>query len=315
MFALRPYFILAAAALFSTTLGLSPASATEPGEGVQWAPGAGVGGLPGLAPPQGFSTYFGATYNSTSATNGSGTKGYPQVTDYATYAGLLWTPGWKLFGADYYAGVGLAVLDVTLGFGNGQSFRTDGLASPGIKPIGLSWALPNHFFLETGLSVYLPIGQYDQRSALVAGNNYWTIQPDIGLTYLNDGWNLSLHLLYDFNTENTTTHYTSGDLFTAEFTAGKSFGKWTFGGGGYYWGQVTNDHNGGVPLGSFDATVVGQHGINPNGVDWPLGPYVSYDFGSITMTLRWLQDVYTRNTTTAGIGDGSHVTLNFFVPL
>jgi len=299
----------------SLLLAAPVAHATEPGEGIQYPPGAGVGGLPGLAPPPGFATFFGGTYNTTSATNGTGTKGEPQVTNYATFAGLLFNPEIKILGADYYASAVVAILDLTIDFGPASTTtRSTGFASPGIKPIGLSWALPNNLFLETGLQIYFPIGQYDQRANLVAGDNYFTFQPDIGLTYLADGWNISGKLLYDFNTTNPATHYYSGQLFTAEFTAGKTIGKWTFGGGGYYWAQVSRDHNGGVPAGSLDAAVVGN-GINPNGVDFGLGPYVSYSFGPITMSARALFDVYTRNTTTAGIGEGAHYTLGFFVPL
>jgi hypothetical protein len=291
------------------------ALATEPGEGIQYPPGAGVGGIPGLAPPPGFSTYFGATYNTTSATNGVGTKGAPQVTNFATFAGLLWTPGWKLLGADYYAGIGAAVLDVTLDFGGGVANRTQGLTSPSIKPIGLSWKLPNDFWLETGLTVYIPVGQYDKQAAVVAGDNYWTVEPDLAVTWLSNGWNLSGKVLYDFNTENTATHYHSGDLFTAEFTAGKQVGKWNFGGGAYYWAQTQRDTNHGVPTNSLDFAVVGKNGVNPNGVDFGVGPFAAYNFEGISIQFKYLWDVYTRNTTTAGIGQGSHATVSFFVPL
>jgi hypothetical protein len=307
-------YVVAIIGALSLALAARPTHATEPGEGIQYPPGAGVGGVPGLASPPGFATFFGGTYNSTSSTNGVGTKGLPEVTNYATFAGLLYNPQLKLLGADYYASVILAVLDVTLDFGGGVANRTTGLVSPGIKPIGLSWALPNNLFFEAGLTTYIPIGQYDDRSAVVTGDNYWTFQPDFGLTYLANGWNISGKLLYDFNTVNTTTNYQSGQLLTTELTVGRTFGKWTVGGGGYYWTQTTRDHNGGVPAGSLDAAVVGN-GVNPNGVDVGVGPYVSYSLGPIVISGRILWDVYTRNTTTAGIGQGSHATLGFFLPL
>ena len=69
-----------------------------------------------------------------------------------------------------------------------------------------------------------------------------------------------------------------------------------------------------MPAGSIDAAVVGN-GINPNGVDFGLGPFINYDFGPISITAKYLVDVYTRNTTTAGIGQGSHATIGFFLPL
>ena len=45
----------------------------------------------------------------------------------------------------------------------------------------------------------------------------------------------------EFNTANTVTHYTSGDIFHADFTATKTIGKWTIGPVAYYVGQVTDD--------------------------------------------------------------------------
>ena len=35
--------------------------------------------------------------------------------------------------------------------------------------------------------------------------------------------------------------YTTGDIFHADFTATKTFGKWTLGPVAYYVGQVSND--------------------------------------------------------------------------
>jgi hypothetical protein len=295
--------------------GAHVASATEPGEGIQYAIGAGVGGVQGLAPPPGFSTFFGGTYNAANSVDGSGHQGLPKSTNYATYAGLLYNPKIKLLGADYYAEISAAVLDVTLTFGGGSSYRGTGLTSVQVKPIGLSWNLvPDHLWVETGLSAYVPVGQYSDKSELVMGNNFWTVEPDFGITYLNDGWNISGDIIYDFNTVNPTTNYTSGQTITTEFTVGKTIGKWSFGGGGYFWAQTTNDHNGGVPAGTIDAAVVGS-GINPNGQDLGIGPFVNYDFGPISLTAKYLVDVYARNTTTAGTGMGSHATIGFFLPL
>lgn len=118
--------------VLAMTLWSNLALATEPGEGIQYPPRPGVDGIPRFAPPPGFSTYFDATYDSTSATNAVGIERAPQVTNYATFAGLLWTPGFKLLGADYYAGIGAAVLDVTLDFGGGVTNPTDRLTSPKI---------------------------------------------------------------------------------------------------------------------------------------------------------------------------------------
>jgi hypothetical protein len=61
------------------------------------------------------------------------------------------------------------------------------------------------------------------------GSPYWTFEPELIVSYLKDGWNLSAALYEELNTKNSISQYTTGDIIHADFTATKTIGKWTFG--------------------------------------------------------------------------------------
>ena len=96
------------------------------------------------------------------------------------------------------------------------------------------------FFVKAGFGMYVPDGTKTGVNGLGnAGNPWWTFQPELIVSYLKDGWNLTAFTYEEFNTENTVTHYKSGDVIHAEFTAAKSIGNWTIGPVAYYVGQVS----------------------------------------------------------------------------
>src|SRR3954453_8905962 len=107
----------------------------------------------------------------------------------------------------------------------------------------LSWNLGNSgFFVKAGLGMCVPTGPQPGPSGLGnVGNPWWTFQPELVVSYLKDGWNLTANLFQEINTANSITGYRSGDVFHAEFTAPKTIGNWTFGPVAYYAGQVTDD--------------------------------------------------------------------------
>ena len=72
-------------------------------------------------------------------------------------------------------------------------------------------------------------------------NPYTTYQPELIISYLHDGWNLSAAMYEEFNTENRDTKYTTGNIFHVDITATKTLGKWTFGPVAYYVAQVTDN--------------------------------------------------------------------------
>ena len=86
------------------------------------------------------------------------------------------------------------------------------------------------FAIKTGLGIYVQDGTVQGPTGLSnVGNPWWTFQPELAISYLANGWNLTAFLYEEFNTKNSVDGYTTGDIFHADFTATKTIGKWTRG--------------------------------------------------------------------------------------
>ena len=155
--------------------------------------------------------------------------------------GFFFVPGWTFLGASYDAVV--AVPWVMASVGSPVNAQLAGMFNTYIAPVELSWKLgTSGFAVKTGLGIYLPDGTTTGPTGQgSSANPYYTFQPELILSYLKDGWNLTVALYEELNTANEITHYTTGNLFHADFTATKTIGKWTFGPVAYFYGQVTND--------------------------------------------------------------------------
>lgn len=244
----------------------------------------------GALPPAG--TYFSntMTFIDGSVVNGSGTKEPINVNALVEIPVLLYVPTMKVLGAS----VGLALVQPLVY----QSQSVNLGPQSGHQQVGafntiiggtLSWALPNDLFLSAGLSVYFDDGYYNTEHPIA--NNFYTFEPSIALSYLKNGWNLTVHSIVDANTENGTTHYQTGDIWISDFTAAKTFGKWTYGLIGYYVNQFQNDTVDGAvvtsPIGLFSAGNEQQA--------FALGPSIGYDFGPISLTAQYTRDLYAQN--------------------
>ncbi len=211
------------------------------------------------------------------------------VMNIATGNSLLWVPGLNVLGASYGAGVIqlMAVHDVdTTGIG-GQTTTATGFFNTILIPATLSWSLPGGNYIGAGFSLYLPDGTYRHDGTTTSqtsyANNFWTFEPNFAYSWLHDGWDLTVNNVLDFNTENHITQYQSGATYYADLTAVRSFGPWTLGLIGNYTKQFTPDEQ-------FDQLV-------PNSeIEHILvGPMVSYDFGKVALTARFLQSAMARN--------------------
>jgi hypothetical protein len=162
-----------------------------------------------------------------------------------------------------------------------------------IAPIQLSWMLSPGLFFSAGAGVYLPTGDYKSPSPaslqVYTGANFWTFQPELGLSYVKpgpDGHNLTLHALYNINSENTDTNYRSGDQLFLDATATKSFGGFNAGVVGFYTKQTTADANNGF-----------SYGPNPSAVTsmperLALGLTIGGRIGPAIWDLSYMKDVY-----------------------
>ncbi|MBR1177207.1 transporter [Bradyrhizobium sp. KB893862 SZCCT0404] len=267
-------------AAVAAVAGSTPAVAYEFGY-AGWAqkPGITLGGGTAADPPPGlysFNQVF--TYQANIVGPGAPNVGGVATPVHAAVeaSGLLWVPGWTFLGATYDAVIvqPWVMADV----GNPVNINPAGMHNTFIVPAELSWRLGDSgFFIKAGLGIYVPNGTISGVNGLGnIGNPWWTFQPNLVVSYLKDGWNLTANLYQEMNTRSTVTNYKTGDILHAEFTATKTIGNWTFGPVGYFAGQVTND----------SSSAFYGNAINTNRYAlWAAGGLVGYNFGPAALTV------------------------------
>nr|WP_155292741.1 transporter [Pseudomonas fluorescens] len=136
---------------------------------------------------------------------------------------------WEVFGGTYAFGFTWPQIDASI---NGQLTRSNGkiegeenLTDFGdviATPILVGWHQGN-LHINTSLSVWVPTGSYEHGRVLNTGKNYWSVSPQIGVTYLEPqtGWDFSATGIYLVNFENSATDYKSGDVLHLDLAVGK----------------------------------------------------------------------------------------------
>ncbi|MEW6639528.1 MAG: transporter [Pseudomonadota bacterium] len=294
--------LVGAAAL--TAASLTSASAYEFGS-PGWAtkPGITIGASAG-APPPGiymFNQVF--TYQADIVGPGAPNVGGNRTQVHAAVeaSGLVFVPGWTFLGATYNAVIVQPWIMADVG--SPVNAQQAGMHNTYIVPVELSWKLGDSgFFIKTGLGIYTPNGSISGPAGLNnVGNPWWTFQPELIVSYLKDGWNITAFLYEEFNTKNSKTDYQSGDVFHADFTVTKTIDKWTFGPVAYYAGQVSNDKSSAFYNGAVN---VNRYNI------WAVGGLVAYNFGPATLTVWALDEVSSRASggTPNAAGDTASIT-------
>jgi hypothetical protein len=150
---------------------------------------------------------------------------------------VLWQTGIKVLGADYAMALAQPLDYSNLKVPNDPNLSDNGhwgtfntILAPGI----LSWSLPNDFHVKTALWIVVDDassspGHPPAGGGLGSGNGFWTVQPELGVSWLHDGWNLSMDAFYSYNFKNTATQYTSGQELEVDYTVAKILGNWTLG--------------------------------------------------------------------------------------
>jgi len=223
---------------------------------------------------------------------------------------VLWSTGYKILGADYAVAAALpfdytsagANLAGSTGGGNW------GLYNALIVPGQLAWTFGD-FHVKAGLSVYLDTASStvadlvkgkNLRGGLPSGNGYTTIQPDLGFSWLKDGWNVSADLHFAVPIDSTKApgyDYESGSQFSADYTVAKTFDKWTFGLGAHHQQQVEEDVLNGVKQ------------KDSENINFGLGPIVGYQFGGVNIQATWNHYLYARHDVA-----GDFFNVRFLVP-
>jgi hypothetical protein len=229
--------LLAAAGI--AAFAFSPANAYEANY-AGWAtkPGVLIGASAGVPPPGIYMFNQVFTYETNLAGPGTKTLGLGNnngVQANVDVQGFLFVPGWTFLGATYDAVIVQPFIEDSVGFPAANmaavASQAAGVHNTYIAPVELSWKLgTSGLVVKTGLGVYVPDGTKTGPTGLFnVGNPWYTFQPELIVSYLKDGWNLSAALYEEFNTANSIDNYRTGDIFHADFTATKSFGKWTLG--------------------------------------------------------------------------------------
>jgi hypothetical protein len=277
----------------TVALSCSPGHAYEALMAVQTKPGVFIGASAGVPPPGIYMFNQEFTYQSNltgpgvaSALGGNTHVGVQAAVD---VQGFLFVPGWTFLGATYDAV--LVQPFVMANFGNPIDVQQSGVHDTYFVPGELSWKLGDSgFAIKTGLGIYAPDGTVTG----VTGNGsvgqaFWTFQPEVIVSYLKDGWNLSAAVYEEFNTRSTVSQYQSGDILHADFTATKTIGKWTFGPVAYYYGQVSDDSCTAACkyAGGTLATLANAQRFNV----WAVGGLVGYNFGPAALSVWATQEV------------------------
>jgi hypothetical protein len=111
------------------------------------------------------------------------------------------------------------------------------------------------------------------------------------VSYLNNGWNFSLNNTVDFNTKNDVTNYESGNTYYLDMTSTKKIGKITFGLIGNFLKQWEPDKVNGVTV----SAVNGFSSAGNKSEVIAVGPLLAYDFGNVSLRLRYLQPIRSEN--------------------
>ena len=299
--------LLAAASV--AAFAFSPAYATEGGNDLT-KPGAFIGSSAGVPPPgiymfnQVFTYQSNLTGPGTALINPPGTK-KTGVQGNVDVQGFLFVPGWTFLGATYDAVIVQPFISQSLG--SPINAQAAGMFNTYIVPVELSWKFgTSGFAVKTGLGIGLDDGTTTGINGLGnVANPYFTFQPELIVSYLKDGWNLSVAMYDEINTENRVTHYTTGDIFHADFTATKTIGKWTFGPVAYYYGQVTNDSCPASCIATGESTAAHAQRYNM----WAAGALLGYDFGPAAVSVWATQEVSAKasNSALPAAADGSIV--------
>jgi hypothetical protein len=291
--------LLAAAGI--AAFAFSPANAYEAGY-PGWAskPGVLIGASAGIPPPGIYMFNQVFTYQSNLVgplTNAIGTHTGVQAA--VDVQGFLFVPGWTFLGATYDAVLVqpfiMASIGGPLNLNPAYPSQIAGAHNTYIAPVELSWKLgTSGFAIKTGLGIYVPDGTVQGPTGLSnVGNPWWTFQPELAISYLANGWNLTAFLYEEFNTKNSVDGYTTGDIFHADFTATKTIGKWTLGPVAYYVGQVSNDSCAvGSLCGATPAAALAATGGNAQRFNiWAVGGLVEYNFGPASLSVWATQEI------------------------
>lgn len=295
--------IVLAAAIAGAVFAADRAFAVE-----NWVPytdGSGLGAAAGALPPPGVyfqNTYF---YAPVQYHDNNGHYTGTDVTGNVDIPVILFVPDVKILGAQYAFGIVQPFDHISQNIPGVGSYGAGGFFETVLLPVNLSWTIANDWHVSTGLGVYIPDGTFNPNKpgGALPSANVWAFEPSVGISWLHDGWNASAKFLIDFDGKDQETGYTSGNVFSTDFSLTKTIGKWTLGAGGYLRYQFTDDLQNGIKV-APDGNRAEEFGV---------GPIIGYDFGSFQFDAYYERALYWKNEV-AGDRIFTRVTVPLYTP-
>ena len=283
--------VLALNIVFTLSIILYGASSYATENGGTESPLGAEGVMAGALPPPGLYLINYLEYYSTNRLNDKDGNKEPldfHVNVTANVDRLVYMDGLKFLGADHGMFILAPLVNIggTLG-GTPAGLLGDtkfGFGDIDIDPFLLAWHGKN-WHAAVGVDTYLPVGEYNKTRLFNPGRNYFTIEPVFAWTLLSDqGLELSTKMMYNFNTENHATQYTSGQEFCFDYAAAYHMGQWTMGATGYFYEQVTNDHGGNAAANDGN-----------KGQVFAIGPTLKYANKNMSLELKYQHEMLVEN--------------------
>ncbi|MGC8490677.1 MAG: SphA family protein [Syntrophobacteraceae bacterium] len=247
----------------------------------------------------------------------------PKLFAFVNIPTFVWSTGYKFLGADYMCGF-MQPWDYTNLTIQQNTFPTTfeggsqwGAYNTVLLPAMLSWQLPFNLHGMLGFEVGLNDGTTSPGDRVIAysvnrvkyanpyqsdggiyaesSNDTYVFAPLWGLSWLCNGWNVSVFGEYDFSTKDTDTNYQSADEIGMDYTVAYNWRKWTFGFGAESQFQVGNDKFASqvprAPTGIFSYR--SQPGTRAE--NFTAGPLIGYNFGAVDTMFIYNFPLYTKN--------------------
>ncbi|MHB8763442.1 MAG: SphA family protein [Deferrisomatales bacterium] len=211
---------------------------------------------------------------------------------------FVWVSPYTLLGASYGAHAFFPMYWADVELAGGAVTSTDsGLGDVIFSPFVLGWHFGPSFHAVFALDIWAPTGNYDNQelATTILSRNHWTFEPVLALTYLRSGFDLSVKLMYDFNTTNDE-FLPPGAPGEVDLKSGQEFHfdwgvNYTLGGGfqvgpaGYSYWQITDDE------------VAGSKVKNEKGRVHAIGGAIKYwpNMGPFSLTVKHLQETGAKN--------------------
>jgi hypothetical protein len=222
---------------------------------------------------------------------------------------FIFNPGWTFLGATTQFIIAQPFVEVDQGNNPGPFGTTSVGVNDTLFKADAAWKFGD-WHVKLALGAWAPTGTQQGPAGLNnVGLPVWTIQPEFVLSWEPESWNFTAYTYWEIYTENPITHYQSAPAFHADFTATKTFGKWTIGPVADFVTQVGNDtssafysnlNNGGCAINPAIGQPAGFQCLFGDLTRWYVGGLIQYNFGPVTLQF-WATDIVYSNSSGASL--------------